>query len=350
MSSMPGCFSPYMLISSTLQSVFGYDRRKEQDIQADIAQQHQLELRKAREEFQDELEAQKVADMRAKMAVARRYRAEEKYDQTVLQHRTEELKAYFNRCLPIMLEATKILLEEAKNYRQLGYDSSCPINVVLLHTKQATLSYDDIFNELDRNCNQLGNLVYRRWCDKDVAHNSAILNLHAIMSNIPTLVISPYFQGGTIHYTASMWEAQSDTKPMIRPLFSVPCPIEYIDSKQPHRFTEVGRKAIQEQIVLISIIVSGCARDSYMLMTQGMTPTLPTFLKNNPRVLDKLLREENKQLCSFMLNEYNTLSGLLSTTDCPSHLLSQDEIKRLAVSAKEASKELQCITHKSIEA
>ena len=54
MSSMPGCFSPYMLISSTLQSVFGYDRRKEQDIQADIAQQHQLELRKAREEFQDE--------------------------------------------------------------------------------------------------------------------------------------------------------------------------------------------------------------------------------------------------------------------------------------------------------
>ena len=31
------CFSPYMLISSTLQSVFGYDRRKEQDKQADIA-------------------------------------------------------------------------------------------------------------------------------------------------------------------------------------------------------------------------------------------------------------------------------------------------------------------------
>lgn len=47
------CFSPYMLISSTLQSVFGYDRRKEQDKQADIAQQHQLELRKAKEEFQE---------------------------------------------------------------------------------------------------------------------------------------------------------------------------------------------------------------------------------------------------------------------------------------------------------
>ena len=31
-------------------------------------------------------------------------------------------------------------------------------------------------------------------------------------------------------------------------------------------------------------------------------------------------------------------------------MLSQDEIKRLAVSAKEASEELQGITHKSIEA
>ena len=65
------CFSPYMLICSTLQFVFGYDRRKEQDKQADIAQQHQLELRKAKEEFQDELEAQKVADIRAKMGDSR---------------------------------------------------------------------------------------------------------------------------------------------------------------------------------------------------------------------------------------------------------------------------------------
>ena len=164
-----------MLISSTLQSVFGYDRRKEQDKQADIAQQHQLELRKAREEFQDELEAQKVADMRAKMAVARRYRAEEKFDQTVLQHRTEELKAYFMRCLPIKPQAIPIMLEAARNYKTLGYDSNCPLNVVLLRTKQAALSYDDIFNELDRNRDLLGNIEYRRWCDKDVAHNPSLI-------------------------------------------------------------------------------------------------------------------------------------------------------------------------------
>jgi hypothetical protein len=346
MSASAGCFSPYMLISSTLQSVFGFDKRKEQDKQADIAQQHQLELHKAKEEFQDELEAQKVANMRAKMAVARRYRVEERFDQTVLQHRSEELKTYFVRCLPIKQQAIPILMETAEKYKTLGYDSNCPLNVVLLHTKQAALDYNDICNELDKSQLQIGNVAYRRWCDKDVAHNSAILNLHAIMSNIPTLVISPYFQGGTIHFTASMWEAQSDTKPMIRPLFSIPCPSEYLAS--PLKFTNEGKKIIQNRIVLISTIVSGCARDSYMLMTQGRTPTLPSYLKSNPEVLKNLLKDENKELCSFMLNEYKTMNELLGNTDCPSHLLTKEEIRQLAVVAGIASTKLRCLTNKTI--
>lgn len=348
MNGHPPCFSPYMLICSTLQTVFGYDRRKEQDKQADLALQHQLELRKAKEEFQDELEAQKVADLRAKMAVARKYRAEEKFDQTVLQHKTEELKAFFFKCLPIKQIAIPQLLDAAKNYKAQGYDSSCPLNVVLLHTKQGALDYNDICNELDKTQMQLGNVIYRRWCDKDVAQNSAILNLHAIMSNIPTLVISPFFQCGSIHFTASMWEAQSEAKPMIRPLFSIQCPSEYLAPHQ--KFTAEGKKKIQERITLISTILSGCARDTYMLMTQGQTPTLPTFLRNNPMILKSLLGEENKELCTFMLNEYKSMDELLDKADCPSHLLTKEEVKQLAIEAKKASGELQSLTHKSLEA
>ena len=335
MNEHPPCFSPYMLICSTLQTVFGYDRRKEQDKQADLTQQHQLELRKAKEEFQDELEAQKVADLRAKMAVARKYRAEEKFDQTVLQHKTEELKAFFFKCLPIKQIAIPQLLDAAKNYKAQGYDSSCPLNVVLLHTKQAALDYNDICNELDKTQMQLGNVIYRRWCDKDVAQNSAILNLHAIMSNIPTLVISPFFQCGSIHFTVSMWEAQSEAKPMIRPLFSIQCPSEYLAPHQ--KFTAEGKKKIQERITL-------------MLMTQGQTPTLPTFLRNNPTILKSLLGEENKELCTFMLNEYKSMNELLDKADCPSHLLTKEEVKQLAIEAKKASGELQSLTHKSLEA
>lgn len=336
------CFSPYMLITSTLQTVFGFERRSEQDKQADISQKHSIELRNAREEFQDELEAEKVASMRAKMAVARKYRAEERFDQTVLQHRTEELKTFFVRSLPIKQQAIPILLDLAQGYKQQEY-SDCPLNVVLLHTKQSALNYNDICNELENNGRLIGNIEYRRWCDKDIAHNSAILNLHAIMSNIPTLVISPNFQGGSFHFTASMWDAQSDKKPLIRPLFSIPCPTYYLAS--PQNFTPEGKKAIESRIALISTIVSGCARDSYMLMTQGRTPTLPQFLKNNQNILNNLLKDENIELRSFMLNEYVSMAKSLEKTDCPTHLFSPDEIKQLGTIAGKASTDLFCLTN-----
>lgn len=345
MSTHAGCFSPYMLISSTLQTVFGFEKRSDLDKQADLNREHQRVLVEAKEKFQDEQKAQEYANLRAKMAVQRRYRAEEKYDQTVLQHRTTELKTYFSNCLPIDQKVIPLLLDAAKDYKTLGYNVQCPLNVVLLHTRQSALKYDEIFDELDRTQMVLGNLVFRRWCDKDIARNSAILNLHAIMSNIPTLVISPYFQGGTFHFTASMWEAQSDSKPMIRPLFSVPCPNKYI--APGHKFTEEGRKAIQKQMTLISTIISGCARDSYMLMTQGCTPTLPMFLKKNPDVLKSLIQSENKELCSFMVNEYKSMQDVLLNPDCPSKLLTKEEIGILGKIATEANSEIKLLTSNS---
>lgn len=343
-----GCFSPYMLICSTMQTIFGIEKRSDLERQSDINQEFQRELSAARALFQEEQKAQEYANLRAKMVVQRKYRAEEKFEQTVLQHRTEELKTFFMRSLPIGQVAIPLLLDAARNYKSLGYNAKCPINVVLLHTRQDALKYNEIFDELDKSQNDLGNLIYRRWCDKDVARNAAILNLHAIMSNIPTLVISPYFQGGSIHYTASFWEAQSEAKPMIRPLFSIKCPSEYIAPKR--KFTTEGRNAIQNQMTLISTIISGCARDSYMLMSQGLPPTLPHYLKNNPEITKSLLLPENKEICSFMLNEYKTMQNILETSECTSCMITKKEMGILANFAKEANNELKNLTHKALKA
>lgn len=343
-----GCFSPYMLICSTMQTIFGIEKRSDLERQSDINQEFQRELSAARALFQEEQKAQEYANLRAKMVVQRKYRAEEKFDQTVLQHRTEELKTFFMRNLPISQVAIPLLLDSAKKYKSLGYNAECPINVVLLHTREDALKYDEIFDELDKTQKDLGNLIYRRWCDKDVARNAAIFNLHAIMSNIPTLVISPYFQGGLIHYTASFWEAQSEAKPMIRPLFSIKCPDEYIAPKR--KFTVEGRNAIQNQMTLISTIISGCARDSYMLMSQGLPPTLPQYLKKNPDIVESLLLPENKEICSFMLNEYKTMQNILETSECPSHMITKNEMGILANFAEEASNDLRCLTNKVLKA
>lgn len=346
MDSGTGCFSPYMLISSTLQAVFGFERRSELEQQADIAEQHQLDLIDAKEKFSDELEAQKVLDMRAKMAVARKYRSEERFEQTVLQHKNRELQEFFTKYLPIKQKCIPILLNEATRYNELGYNRECPLNVVLLHTRQNEIDYDDICNALDKVAPQLGNVTYRRWCDKDIAHNSNILNLHALMGNIPTVVISPYYQGGYLHFTASMWEAQSEAKPMIRPLFSLQCLPEYTGMGQ--KFTPEGRKALQEKIAIVSTIISGCARDSYMLMTQGLPPTLPQYLKDNPNTLKALMRSEYNELRSFMLNEYTSASSLLRKTKCKSQLLSDEQMLMLANSAENAVNELEKLTKKAL--
>ena len=346
MDSGTGCFSPYMLISSTLQAVFGFERRSELEQQADIAEQHQLDLITAKEKFSDELEAQKVLDMRAKMAVARKYRSEERFEQTVLQHKNKELQEFFTKYLPIKQKCISILLDEAIRYKKLGYNIECPLNVVLFHTCQKEINYDVICDALDKVALQLGNVTYRRWCDKDIAHNSNILNLHALMGNIPTVVISPYYQGGTIHFTVSMWEAQSEAKPMIRPLFSLQCLPEHIEYGQ--NFTSEGKKVLQERITMVSTIISGCARDTYMLMTQGLPPTLPQYLEDNPDILKALMYPEYNELCAFMLNEYRSASSILRDTKCKSQLLSDEQMLILADSAENAARELERLTLKAL--
>jgi len=329
---MQACFSPYMLISSTLQLVFGFDRRNLQQRTADLNEQSQLEFRKAKEEFQDQQEAQKVADMRAKMVVARRYRCEEKFEQTKLQDLSTELKAYFETCLPISQKSIPILLGYAEQYKEAGYDSSCPLNVILLNTCQEFLDYNEIQDDLEKTQPHLGNVVYRRWCDKNVAHNSSLMNLHAIMGNIPTLAISPYFYNGKIHFTVSMWEAQSEMQPMIRPLFSIDC--NRIELKNAEY-----RKTIQKNIGIISTLLSGVARDTYMLMTHGLTPTLPSYIKNTPEILRFLKDVKNKEIATFVVNEYRSSSKLLSGK-CNSGLLDKDQMKYLSDLAAKASNQL----------
>ena len=347
MSEHTGCFSPYMLISSTLQAVFGFDKRSQQEQQVELMKQHQLELIKMKEEFQDNLEKQKVADMRAKMAIARRYRSEEKFAQTELQYKTEELRLFFVRYLPIMPQSIPLLITEASHYREKGYDASCPLNVILLHTRHDDLDYEEIYDELEKAAPTINNIVFQRWCNRDAAHNSAILNLHAIMWNIPTLVISPYYQAGEIHFTVSIWEAQSQAKPMIRPLFSISCnKKEYLNGKT---FSVLGKKYIQERITLISIIISGCARDSYMLMTQGLPPTFPSYLQKNPNVLNAIVQPENKELFQFVISEYKAAQLLLANAECESRLLTKDQMILLSNEAKEAEKKMMELSKNFIE-
>ena len=300
-----GGFGSYMLVNAVAQTLMGYHRRGEQDVAAAKSEQFQEELAEAKREFQDEIEAKKVADMRHKMRVTREYRLIEKFESSKLKSLMGELKTLLDKEFPLKDEAFPIIIDAIEEYRKLGYGTQVPLNVILLHTLgNAGIDYDEIVDTLDLYGDKLGNIVYRRWCDKDVARNAALFNLHAILGNIPTVVISPLFWKNKVHFTAAMWDAQCESKPLVRPLFSIDCDFMQLKSVN-------YRKSFQQKLTMITAVISGCARDSYILLAHGLAPTFPKLLQEDESLRKMLLAKENKSVLDFILNDYrNTIQSL----------------------------------------
>lgn len=324
-----GCFSPYMAISSTLQTVFGIQRRTEMERSAEENQRLADDMRVARDLVDKELEDLKAKELQAKMIVARKYRAEEKYEANKLNEMASEVKLYFSKFLPIDSSMLPVILDTAAEYKARGYDSQCPLNVVLLHAGQNIVNYESVNNRLEKIGIELGNVVFRRWCNKNVGRNGAILNLNYVMANIPTLVISPCMQGGVIHFTVSMWEPQSGQKPLIRPLFSLECDQNELNSQS-------GKKQLEDSIVFASTVITGCARDSYMLMSLGRKPSFPVFLEKHADVKKLLSLPKYLDVKQFVVDEYAAAVRYLGKDGCKSGLLTETEMSNLTSMASKA--------------
>ena len=70
-----GGFGTYTITNSALQFILGIGKRKDNEIQQLEKENFEQELIRAKEEFSDEMEAEKLALTRAKMKVARQYKA-----------------------------------------------------------------------------------------------------------------------------------------------------------------------------------------------------------------------------------------------------------------------------------
>lgn len=312
-------FGSYMLVNAVAQTLMGYHRRDEQDVAAAKSELFQEELAEAKREFQDEIEAKKVADMRHKMRVTREYRLIEKFESSKLKSLMGELKTLLDKEFPLKDEAFPIIIDTIEEYRKLGYGSQVPLNVILLHTlENAGVDYDEIVDTLDLYGDKLGNIVYRRWCDKDVARNAALFNLHAILGNIPTIVISPLFWKNKVHFTAAMWDAQCESKPLVRPLFSIDCDFMQLKSVD-------YRKLFQQKLTMITAVISGCARDSYILLAHGLAPTFPKLLQEDESLRKMLLAKENKSVLDFILNDYRNTIQSLTKLDSSKKVFTDDE-------------------------
>lgn len=339
MAAEGACFSPYMMITSATQAVFGSMRRNEMDEAYELNEKFALDMQAMKEQFQSEQEEKKYDDLRAKMLVARKYRAEEKLETSKFNELKKEFETFVSDYLPIDEANFQVLIETAKEYRDKEYNAECPINILLLKTESRKLTYSRIWDKIENIESEIGNVKLRRWCDRDTMGNCAILNLHTAMTGIPTVVISPYILNGAIHFTAAIWEANETIGPMIRPMFSIPVNSELLK-------TADGRRQIEDKISLASTIIAGCARDCYMLSTQGATPTLPAYLEKHPDVKSTLQLEEYREMVSSICNEYIETTKLLTATGRKSGLLSNDEKLVLADMASKASQSISMLSLK----
>ena len=329
-------FSSYMMVSAAVQTLMGFERREGQERAADANERFQLEMQKLKEDHQVELENLKIQAMRNKMKIDRQYRLEEKFESAKLNQLTKELKALLGeKEFPLKKDSFPMIDYYIKEYRKLEYGPQVPLNAILLHTLgNIGVDYSEIVDSLDAYGEKMGNIEFRRWCDKDVSRNAALFNLNAILWNIPTVVISPYFWKEKVHFVVAMWDAQCETKPLIRPLFS-------IDVKFNELLNEAGRKKFQERITFISTMISGCARDSYALLAHGLPPTFPKLLLEDQNLREQLVHEDNNQILQFVINEYTSTRNNLVDNANTSITLSKEENMLLLSAAEDAIAKMQ---------
>lgn len=341
-----GGFGTYTIFNSALQFLLGIGRRNSADEQQRINENFELQMAQAKEEFSDEMEAKKIALTRAKMQLARQYKAIETQDRLSLSQKRPQLVKYLKEDLPIdpsMLRRLTQVAEESKELEAKGLIA--PINVLMLYPIRE-LGQSFVNESLKDYYKQFGAVNLLDWTNKQASGNSPLYNLNVIMRDMPTLVLSPRYieDEGKVYFSAALWDSDSERHPYIRPLFSMDFDHKLLIGEGGKLSIE-GRKKLDEKLLFASLIVTGCARDSYMLMTHGLPPTLPSVIESNTWIKDKLLLPESNEVASFLLNEYR--SNVLALK-AQNETDGDDSIKELSLLAEKSLSSIQNIVSHQI--
>lgn len=325
-----GGFGTYTIANSALQYVLGIGKRKDNEAKQLEKENFEKELIRAKEEFSDEMEAEKLALTRAKMQVARQYKAIEAKDRMELTQKRPQLVRFLREDCPIRPDMLKTLSDLADESVQIESQGGiAKLNVIML-LPHSDIDKDKVNDSLEMMVEQLGAVQFIKWAYKPASGNGSLLNLNVIMRDVPTLVISPRYiaTDKKIYLSAALWDSNSDRHPYIRPLFSMDFDHKLL--RDPEH-----QKKLSNQLVYAATMITGCARDSYMLMTHGLPPTLPTLIKNNEWLRIGFISPECADITRFVLNEYRSnLTSLLAQK--PKDVDAQDSILLLAQEASAA--------------
>lgn len=325
--NFPG-YGMFWVANSISSTLLGWRNRHVQAAAHERNQDFQREMERARFITDDERMQEEIAFKRRLVAVSREYRQEETRRSFNEQMKAVELKNYLEYCWPLDPQLPYVLLQEIAKKQ----DGCIPrLNVILMHApllplraygSDVNLLDASIYKELEYSIKRddiplIGHVDYRKdACLRPdlTGGNASIMNIHFLMSQLPTLIVSPQYREGKdgkrMYLTGAVWEPQAP-RPLIRPLLD----FEF-NPKDAEKNENYRKQVIDLFHVSISIII-GAVRDSYMLLTQGATPTLPALLNDKDHANMKRLVMSETSLKQFIQQENNSILAALDEKNVP---------------------------------
>lgn len=321
----------FWVANSIVSTVLGARGR---DLHEEASQRNldfQRELEDARNIAQDEMEAEKIAFKRRLMKLSRQYRQEQSANIVEQQFKAIEFESFIktywplNKVLPHIF-STKIKRTQNKN-------APLRLNTILLHAPilpyretivgtKAHIKDSEIYKEIERKLESqlkccLGDVdFYRDSCDTTdfIGGNANLMNIHFLMCALPTLVISPKYHNGKLHFSAAVWEAQA-SRPLIRPLFTIDYNPQLAEQDENY-----FRQSVEKLETIFAIII-GATRDSYMMLTQGKEPLLANLLSDRQKEI--IVSDDTLKI--FVRTEYNNITAALNEDFSPNVLEAYSE-------------------------
>lgn len=321
-----------------MAATMGMSMRNVQDQAYERNQKFQSELQHYKEVAQIEMENERVAFKRRMMNLSRQFRFEQNAKLFKQSLDGIEIQAFLNniKYWPLQPSLQNTIIDVTKN--ALKTHSEPSMKVIILHAPllpTRSSMTGEIANREDKKIyldieETIGTKDVPTICDVElwdgacrttdfIGGNANILNIHYLMSHIPTLVISPRYYEGKMYFNSAVWEAQA-SRPLIRPLFSLDYEL-YIEKNYEEK------KALVDHFRTAFTAIIATTRDSYMLLTRGEKPTFNLLLEKDSRLKQSIMQDE--VLHQFVKMEYLNILDALDPDKTP-RLLEFYEIAEIA--------------------
>jgi len=323
LNNYSNCYGLFWMANSINTTLLGRENRKVREKAFEKNKDFQIEMERARFLTEDERMQKEIAFKRRLIAVSREYRQEETRASFNEQMKAVELKYYLQHCWPLDPNLPYVILKELDNNKSINSN----LNVILMRAPLLPLKgYGTDANKLDRDIYAnleynimnddiplIGNIIYRKdACIRPdmKGGNASIMNIHFLMSQMPTLVVSPHCYDGKMYLTGAVWEPQA-SRPLIRPLLNFDFEPVKAENDEMYR-----QQMIDLFHTCISIII-GSVRDSYMMITQGKEPTLPELLNDKGHEKMRQIVISRTDLKEFALQENKNILEALDDKKTP---------------------------------